>query len=121
MGRARNQDADALASECLKEVTIGAVKLQEPKMQGRESLQDVWCFLETGEPPLGLNKGKEDGSLERQSGIELSIQICSAKGGIKYSERCLPRRTSIVSSIPAIMTFAVDTLPVSSRAGKFCK
>ena len=36
--RARNQDADALACECLKEVTIGAVKLQEPKMQGRESL-----------------------------------------------------------------------------------
>ena len=38
VGRARNQDADTLASECLKEVTIGAVKLQEPKMQGRESL-----------------------------------------------------------------------------------
>ena len=27
VGRTRNQDADALASECLKEVTIGAVKL----------------------------------------------------------------------------------------------
>ena len=27
VGRATNQDADALASECLKEVTIGAVKL----------------------------------------------------------------------------------------------
>ena len=51
VGRATNQDADALASECLKEVTVGAVKLQEPKMQGRESLQDVLCFLETGEPP----------------------------------------------------------------------
>ena len=38
VGRARNQDADALASECLKYVTIGVVKLQEPKMQGRESL-----------------------------------------------------------------------------------
>ena len=41
VGRARNQDADTLASECLKEVTIGAVKLQEPRMQGRESLQDI--------------------------------------------------------------------------------
>ena len=58
MGRARNQDADALASECLREVTIGAVKLQEPRMQGRDSLQDIWCFLETGEPPPGLNKGE---------------------------------------------------------------
>ena len=38
VGRAKNQDADALASECLKEATIGAVKLQEPKLQGKESL-----------------------------------------------------------------------------------
>ena len=58
MGRARNQDADALASECLKEVTIGAVKLQEPRMQGKDSLQDVLCFLETREPPPNLIKGE---------------------------------------------------------------
>ena len=58
VGRARNQDADALASECLKEVTIAAVKLQESKMQERESLQDVWCFLEIGEPSPNLNKGE---------------------------------------------------------------
>ena len=57
VGRAKNQDADALASECLKEATIGAVKLQEPKLQGKESLQDVISFLETGEPPPGLTKG----------------------------------------------------------------
>ena len=54
----RNQDADALTSECLKEATIGAVKLQQPKLQGKESLQDVISFLETGEPPLGLTKGE---------------------------------------------------------------
>ena len=35
VGRAKNQDADALARECLKEATIGAVKLQEPKLQGK--------------------------------------------------------------------------------------
>ena len=58
MGRARNQDTDALAIECLKEVIIGVVKLQEPRMQGKESLQDVWCFLEIGEPPSNLNKGE---------------------------------------------------------------
>ena len=61
VGRAKNQDADALASDCLKEATIGAVKLQEPKLQGKESLQDVISFLETGEPPLVLQKEKEDG------------------------------------------------------------
>ena len=58
VGRSTNQDTDALASECLKEVTIGAVKLQEPKMQGRESLHDVLCFIETWEPPPHLIKGE---------------------------------------------------------------
>ena len=58
VGREKNQDADALASECLKEATIGIVKLQEPKLQGKESLQDVISFLETGEPPPGLTKGE---------------------------------------------------------------
>lgn len=58
VSRAKNQDADVLASECLKEATIGAVKLQEPKLQGKESLQDVISFLETGEPPPHLTKGE---------------------------------------------------------------
>ena len=68
VGRAKNQDADALASECLKEATIGAVKLQEPKLQGKESLQDVISFLETGEPPWSYKRrkrmvGKESGKV----------------------------------------------------------
>ena len=58
VGRAKNQDADALASVCLKEAMIGAIKLQEPKLQGKECLQDVLNFLETGEPPSGLTKGE---------------------------------------------------------------
>ena len=37
---------------------MGAIKLQEPKLQGRESLQDVLCFLETGEPPPHSTKGE---------------------------------------------------------------
>ena len=37
---------------------MGAVKLQEPKLQGRESLQDVLCFLETGEPPPHSTRGE---------------------------------------------------------------
>ena len=57
-GGLKNQEADALASECLKEVTMGAIKIQEPKLQGRESLQDVLCFLETREPPPHSTKGK---------------------------------------------------------------
>ena len=66
VGRAKNQDVDALASECLKEATIGVVKLQEPKLQGKESLQDVISFLETGEPPPGFTKG-ERGWLARKA------------------------------------------------------
>ena len=58
VGRASNQDADALASQSLKEFTVGAVKLQEPRLQGKESLGDVVCFLETGEPPPHLTKGE---------------------------------------------------------------
>ena len=67
VGRAKNQDADALASACLKETTIGAVKLQEPKLQGKESLQDVINFLETGEPPPGLTKGERGWLLARKA------------------------------------------------------
>ena len=37
---------------------IGAIKLQEPKLQGKESLQDVICFLETSEAPSHLTKGE---------------------------------------------------------------
>ena len=59
MGRASNQDADTLGSESLKEVAVGAIKLQEPRLQGKESLHDVICFLETGEPPPHLTKGEQ--------------------------------------------------------------
>ena len=58
VGRASNQDAYALANQSLKEVTVGAVKLQEPRLQGKESLGDVVCFLEIGEPPPHLTKGE---------------------------------------------------------------
>ena len=37
---------------------MGAVKLQEPKLQGRESLQDVLCFVETREPPPHSTRGE---------------------------------------------------------------
>ena len=56
--RAKNQESDALASECLREVIVGDVKLQEPELKGRESLQDVLCFLEKGEPLPHSTKGE---------------------------------------------------------------
>ena len=41
IARGKNQEADALASDGLKEAMIGAIKLQEPTLQGKESLHDV--------------------------------------------------------------------------------
>ena len=58
VGRAKNQEVDVLANECLPEVTLGAVKLQEPKMQGRVSIYDVLCLLETREPPPHSTRGE---------------------------------------------------------------
>ena len=49
------------------------------------------------------------------------MMICFAKGGIKYSGRSLPRRTSIESSTHAIMIYVVGTLPMSLLAGRFCR
>ena len=47
--------------------------------------------------------------------------ICFAKGGIKYLGRSLPRRTSIVSSIPATIMYVVGILLMISLAGKSYK
>ena len=49
------------------------------------------------------------------------MTICFAKGGIKCSERSLPRRTSIESSTLAIMIYVVGILPMSLLAGRFCR
>lgn len=50
--------AGAFASEGLKEAMIGSIKLQGPKLQGKEFLQDVICFLEIGETQSHLTKGE---------------------------------------------------------------
>ena len=59
MEREKNQRVDVLANEVLKEPIIGAIRFEEPKFQGVESLQDVMGFLETRETPLHLNKGEQ--------------------------------------------------------------
>ncbi|MCO5548570.1 hypothetical protein L7F22_002030 [Adiantum nelumboides] len=46
--RKDNQEADALASEKLQDVTIGAVALQQPQFQGSDCMSDILHFLETG-------------------------------------------------------------------------
>ena len=45
--RESNNEADLLANKSLEEVVIGAIKFQEPKMEGAEDLQDIKQFLLT--------------------------------------------------------------------------
>ncbi|MCO5602096.1 hypothetical protein L7F22_056224 [Adiantum nelumboides] len=56
--RQDNQEADALASEKLQDVTIGAIALQQPQFQGSDCMPDILHFLETGECLEGLSKGE---------------------------------------------------------------
>ena len=58
--RGEIQLADSLASESMKECMTGAIKSQEPAMQGKESLQDIMCFLETRHLPDHSAKGQQD-------------------------------------------------------------
>ena len=121
VGRAKNQEVDALANECLQEVIVGAVKLQEPKLQGRESLQDVLCFLERGEPTPHSTKGERRWLARKALRYQLIGKDLLCMGRTKYFGRFLPRRTFIESSIHVIMMFVVGTLPMSLPAGKFCR
>ncbi|MCO5586803.1 hypothetical protein L7F22_040745 [Adiantum nelumboides] len=43
--RKDNQEANALASEKLQDVTIGAVALQQPQFQGSDCMPDIYIFL----------------------------------------------------------------------------
>ncbi|MCO5603591.1 hypothetical protein L7F22_057742 [Adiantum nelumboides] len=56
--RKGNQEADALASEQLQEVIVGAIKLQNPLFQGSDCMHDIVNFLETGECPQDMSKGQ---------------------------------------------------------------
>ena len=48
-----NKEANLLANEQL-EVHIGAIKFQEPKLQGQEMLEDILFFLHSGECPKNM-------------------------------------------------------------------
>ncbi|MCO5572617.1 hypothetical protein L7F22_026375 [Adiantum nelumboides] len=56
--RKDNEESDALASEKLQDVIIGAVALQQPQFQGSDCMPDILHFLETGECLEGLSKGE---------------------------------------------------------------
>ncbi|MCO5580259.1 hypothetical protein L7F22_034125 [Adiantum nelumboides] len=53
-----NQETDALASQQLQDVRIGAIALQQLQFQGNDCMPNILYFLETSECPEGLSKGK---------------------------------------------------------------
>ena len=55
VARIHNKEADLLANEQL-EVHIGAIKFQEPKLQGQEMLEDILFFLHSGECPKNMER-----------------------------------------------------------------
>ena len=56
--RSQNQEADALASEQLTEVTVGAIQLKLPLFQGSDTMEDILHFLMKGECPAGMTKSQ---------------------------------------------------------------
>ena len=58
--RGKNHLADSLANEGMKEVIVGALKLQPPQMRGKEDLQDILFFLDTSQAPKHLTKGERE-------------------------------------------------------------
>ena len=58
--RGKNHLADSLANEGMKKVIVGALKLEPPQMRGKEDLQDILFFLDTGQAPKHLTKGERE-------------------------------------------------------------
>ncbi|MCO5582409.1 hypothetical protein L7F22_036303 [Adiantum nelumboides] len=56
--RKGNQEADALASEQLQEVIVGAINFQNLLFQGSDCMHDIVNFLEIGECPQDMSKGQ---------------------------------------------------------------
>ncbi|MCO5572790.1 hypothetical protein L7F22_026549 [Adiantum nelumboides] len=78
--RKDNQEADALASEKLQDVTIGAVALQQPQFQGSDCMPDILHFLETGECLEGLSKGERQWLVRKATKFRLINDDLYCKG-----------------------------------------
>ncbi|MCO5564086.1 hypothetical protein L7F22_017742 [Adiantum nelumboides] len=57
--RKENEEANALASEQIHEVTMGAIQLQKPLFQGNNCMHDIVNLLEIGECPQDMSKGQQ--------------------------------------------------------------
>ncbi|MCO5599661.1 hypothetical protein L7F22_053766 [Adiantum nelumboides] len=75
-----NQEADALASEQLQEVIVGAIKLQNPLFQGSDCMHDIVNFLEIGECPQDMSKGQRQWLVHKATKYRLINEHLYCKG-----------------------------------------
>ncbi|MCO5577618.1 hypothetical protein L7F22_031449 [Adiantum nelumboides] len=78
--RKGNQEADALASEHLQEVIVGAIKLQNPLFQGSDCMHDIVNFLETRECPQDMSKGQRQWLVRKATIYRLINEHLYCKG-----------------------------------------
>ncbi|MCO5551851.1 hypothetical protein L7F22_005356 [Adiantum nelumboides] len=78
--RKDNQEADALASEKLQDVTIGAVALQQPQFQVSDCMPNILHFLERGECLEGLSKGERQWLVRKATKFRLINDDLYCKG-----------------------------------------
>ena len=86
---------DSLANEGMKEVIVGALKLQPPQMQGKEDLQDILIFLDIGQVPKHLTKGEREWLVRKAIQYRHINNDLYCMGRIKSYARFLPRRKFI--------------------------
>ncbi|MCO5607235.1 hypothetical protein L7F22_061428 [Adiantum nelumboides] len=78
--RKNNQEADALESEQLQDVTIGAIALQQPQFQGSDCMPEILHFFEIGECLEGLSKGERQWLVRKATKFRLINDDLYCKG-----------------------------------------
>ena len=120
VARIHNKEADLLANEQL-EVHIGAIKFQEPKLQGQEMLEDILFFLHSGECPKNMERVQRHRLVKKSLSYQLIGDDLYHKG-----KDLILRRVPYVREIDKILESCHDGVcgghfaqEITSR--KFCK
>ncbi|MCO5560375.1 hypothetical protein L7F22_013989 [Adiantum nelumboides] len=120
--RKDNQEADALTSEQLQDVTIGAVDLQQPQFQGSDCMPDILHFLETGESLEGWSKGERQWLVKKATKFRLINDDLYCKGQDQVLQRVpLSLVKFRIFFLIVIQVFVVGISHMTLLAGKYFK
>ncbi|MCO5575498.1 hypothetical protein L7F22_029299 [Adiantum nelumboides] len=75
-----NQEADALASEQLQEVIVGAIKLQNPLFQGSDCMHEIVNFLEAGKCAQDMSKDQRQWLIRKATKYRIINEHLYCKG-----------------------------------------